>query len=192
MTRHVDVLVAGGGQAGLAAGYHLRRLGADFVVLDAAPAAGGAWQHAWDSLHLFSPAAYSSLPGHPMPAQPGMPYPDAGHVVAYLADYEKRYRLPVLHGTRVHAVRRDGPYLRAETDVGAWQARAVISATGTWSRPFLPGWAGSPGARRASCPMTSTAGPCSMSPLPGKPCARSPTCCADPRRDRPSAGCRQP
>lgn len=138
MSRHTDVLVVGGGQAGLAAGYYLRRLGADFVILDAGPVAGGAWQHAWDSLHLFSPAAYSSLPGRLMPSQQGEPCPDAGHVAAYLADYEKRYQLPVHHATRVRAVHRDGPYLRAETDVGAWRAQAVISATGTWWRPFLP------------------------------------------------------
>ena len=57
--------------------------------------AGGAWQHTWDSLRLFSPAAYSSLPGRLMPAQPGEEYPDAGHVVDYLTDYEQRYELPV-------------------------------------------------------------------------------------------------
>lgn len=68
MTRHADVLVVGGGQAGLAAGYYLRRLRVDFVILDAELTAGGAWQHAWDSLRLFSPAGYSSLPGRLMPS----------------------------------------------------------------------------------------------------------------------------
>ncbi|GAA2561112.1 MULTISPECIES: ArsO family NAD(P)H-dependent flavin-containing monooxygenase [Streptomyces] len=138
MTQHVDVVVAGGGQAGLAAGHHLRRQGIDFVILDAQPTAGGAWQHMWDSLHLFSPADHSSLPGRLMPTRPGEAYPDAGHVVEYLADYEKRYDLPVRHGTRVDAVRRDGDRLLVEADSGTWRARAVISATGTWSRPFLP------------------------------------------------------
>ncbi|WP_282795016.1 ArsO family NAD(P)H-dependent flavin-containing monooxygenase [Streptomyces sp. CC224B] len=138
MTRHADVVVVGGGQAGLAAGYHLRRQGLDFVILDADAAPGGSWQHMWDSLRLFSPAEHSSLPGRLMPAQKGRTYPDAGHVVEYLTDYEKRYDLPVRHGTRVEAVRRDGERLLAETDSGTWRARAVISATGTWSRPFLP------------------------------------------------------
>ncbi|CAL9587785.1 ArsO family NAD(P)H-dependent flavin-containing monooxygenase [Streptomyces sp. enrichment culture] len=138
MTRSVDVVVVGGGQAGLAAGYHLRRQGLDFTVLDAAPAPGGAWRHMWDSLRLFSPAEHSSLPGRLMPAQAGETYPDAGHVVEYLTDYEKRYGLPVQHGTRVNAVRRDGDRLLVEADTGAFRAQAVISATGTWSRPFLP------------------------------------------------------
>ncbi|MET9988338.1 ArsO family NAD(P)H-dependent flavin-containing monooxygenase [Streptomyces enissocaesilis] len=133
-----DVVVVGGGQAGLAAGYHLRRQGLDFVILDAEPGPGGAWQHMWDSLHLFSPADHSSLPGRLMPTQPGNTYPDADHVVDYLADYEKRYDLPVQHGTRAEAVHRDGDRLLVEADSGTWRAKAVISATGTWSRPFVP------------------------------------------------------
>ncbi|WP_225802127.1 ArsO family NAD(P)H-dependent flavin-containing monooxygenase [Streptomyces sp. NK15101] len=138
MSAPVDVVVIGGGQSGLAAGYHLRRLGLDFVLLDAQPTPGGAWQHAWDSLRLFSPAAYSSLPGRLMPPQPGETYPDAAHVVTYLRDYEQRYELPVVRPVRVEAVRRDGEFLRVDTDSGTWRARAVISATGTWSRPFIP------------------------------------------------------
>lgn len=138
MRADTDVVVIGGGQSGLAAGYHLRRLGLDFVVLDAQSTPGGAWQHAWDSLHLFSPAAYSSLPGRLMPPQPGETYPDARHVVEYLTDYEKRYELPVLRGEPALAVRGDGPFLRVETDSGVRRARAVVSACGSWSRPFLP------------------------------------------------------
>ncbi|MFE5374094.1 ArsO family NAD(P)H-dependent flavin-containing monooxygenase [Streptomyces mirabilis] len=138
MSHRTQVVVIGGGQAGLAAGYHLRRLGLDFVILDAQTTPGGAWQHAWDSLRLFSPAAYSSLPGRLMPPQSGETYPDVQHVVEYLADYEKRYELPVERAVRVLGVHRDGGLLRVETDSGTWHARASISATGTWWRPFIP------------------------------------------------------
>ncbi|WP_137988488.1 ArsO family NAD(P)H-dependent flavin-containing monooxygenase [Streptomyces vilmorinianum] len=138
MTQAVDVVVIGGGQSGLAAGYHLRRLGLDFVILDAQLTPGGAWRHTWDSLHLFSPAAYSSLPGRLMPPQPGETYPDAAHVVSYLSDYEQRYDLPVHRPVRVTGVHRDGELLRVETDSGTWRTQAVVSATGTWSRPFVP------------------------------------------------------
>ncbi|MGI3204113.1 ArsO family NAD(P)H-dependent flavin-containing monooxygenase [Streptomyces sp. GLT-R25] len=136
--QHTQVVIVGGGQSGLAAGYHLRRLGVDFVILDAQSTPGGAWQHTWDSLHLFSPAGFSSLPGRLMPAQPGEEYPDAAHVVSYLRDYEKRYDLPVQRPVRVRGIHREPQLLRVETDSGTWRARAVISATGTWWRPFLP------------------------------------------------------
>ncbi|MFJ8658844.1 ArsO family NAD(P)H-dependent flavin-containing monooxygenase [Streptomyces sp. NPDC093795] len=139
MARRTDVVVIGGGQSGLVAGYHLRRLGLDFVILDAQSAPGGAWPHTWDSLRLFSPAAYSSLPGRLMPPQPGETYPDAAHVAAYLSAYEQRYELPVHRPVRVSGVHRDGARLRVETEnSGTWLGRAVISATGTWSRPFVP------------------------------------------------------
>ncbi|MYX32708.1 MULTISPECIES: ArsO family NAD(P)H-dependent flavin-containing monooxygenase [unclassified Streptomyces] len=138
MNRPTQVVVIGGGQSGLAAGYHLRRLGLDFVILDAQNSPGGAWQHAWDSLQLFSPAPYSSLPGRPMPHQPGAIYPGAAHVVAYLSEYEKRYELPVIRPVNVRGVHRAGPLLQVHTDAGTWPAQAVISATGTWRRPFVP------------------------------------------------------
>lgn len=162
MTQVVDVVVIGGGQSGLAAGYHLRRLGLDFAVLDAQPTPGGAWQHTWDSLHLFSPAAYSSLPGRLMPPQPGETYPDAAHVVSYLTDYEQRYDLPVHRPVPVTGVHRDGELLRVETDSGTWRARAVISATGTWSRPFIPAVPGRTGFRGAQLHTVEYGSPASF------------------------------
>ncbi len=136
------VIVIGGGQAGLASGYYLRRAGVDFTILDAQPEPGGAWRHGWDSLRLFSPARHSSLPGWPMPRFPHEGYPTAGHVVDYLTAYEKRYELPVERSVRVRSVCRvDGGY-----DVDGRFADAVISTTGTWWRPFIPATAhGLPG-----------------------------------------------
>lgn len=137
-----DVVVIGGGQAGLAAGYYLRRAKADFVILDAQAEPGGAWQHAWPSLRLFSPAQYSSLPGRMMPAPADGGYPTAGDTVAYLTDYEQRYELPIHRPVTVQAVRRANDHLLVETDKGTWQARTVISATGTWQSPYVPHYPG--------------------------------------------------
>jgi cation diffusion facilitator CzcD-associated flavoprotein CzcO len=135
----MDVLVIGAGQAGLSAGYFLKRRGLDFRLLDAGEAAGGAWRHGWDSLTLFSPAAQSALPGWPMPPTPGGGYPPRDDVIAYLTAYEARYALPVDRPVRVTALRRAADGLRVEAADGAtWTARAVISATGTWSHPFIP------------------------------------------------------
>ncbi len=123
---HVDVLVIGGGQAGLAAGFYLQRLARDagrggptpsFAILDANEHPGGAWQHYWDTLELFSPAAYSSLPGHPMPPWGGKGNPSADHVVSYLRTYEQRYQLPVHRPVTVVCGRRSG------CDGAAWNVR---------------------------------------------------------------------
>ncbi|MCP3011955.1 NAD(P)-binding domain-containing protein [Nocardiopsis dassonvillei] len=107
-----DVVVVGGGQAGLAAGYFLRRAGLDFAVLDAGEGPGGSWTEYWNSLRLFSPAEHSMLPGWWMPAEEGREYPSARHVARYLAEYERRYELPVHRPVRVEAVEREGGALR--------------------------------------------------------------------------------
>jgi putative flavoprotein involved in K+ transport len=148
----VDVCVVGAGQSGLALGYHLQRLGRrggrapSFVLLDDRPAPGGAWTDGWESLALFSPAGYSSLAGWPMPAWRGDGTPGAGHVAAYLRDYEARYDLPVERPHRVVEVRDAGRAdrrLDVVTEAGRlWHARVVVSATGTWSAPFWPAFPG--------------------------------------------------
>lgn len=146
--RHVDVVVVGGGQAALAVGYHLRRAGLEpedgYVVLDAGAAPGGAWQHVWPSLTLFSPAELSSLPGWRMPTTGTAGMPPARHVVDYLTRYEQRYDLPVHRPVRVTAVRRTGSpgRLAVESNAGVFEARVVVSATGTWGRPFVPHYPG--------------------------------------------------
>lgn len=138
VSEHHDVIVIGGGQAGLAAGYFLRRAKADFLILDAEPVPGGAWRHFWDSMTLFSPAEYSTLPGWWMPSQEGHPFPTRDHVVDYLAAYEKRYELPVRRPVTVTVVRSEPDHLVVATDTGELTAGAVVSATGTWRSPHIP------------------------------------------------------
>ncbi len=143
----LDVLVVGGGQAGFAVGYYLRRAGLSFAIFDAAEGPGGAWRRGWDSLRAFSPARWSSLPGRIMPGGPDE-YPSRDEVVSYLADYEERYGLPVHRPVRVGAVEGRGEALAARVGAGDGagtalvKARAVVSATGTWSRPHVPEYPG--------------------------------------------------
>jgi putative flavoprotein involved in K+ transport len=118
--RYADVVVIGGGQAGLAVGYHLRRTGLSFVILDAEDGPGGAWRHAWRSLRLFSPAAWSSLPGWLLTGGETT-YPSRDDVLDYLARYEARYRLPVRRPVMVRSVERaEDSRLRVVTDQGDW------------------------------------------------------------------------
>ena len=150
MSQQVDAVVVGGGQAGLAAGYYLRRAGltpgTDFVILDAEGSPGGSWQHMWDGLRLFSPATYSSLPGWMMPPwdDARLGFPPRTHVVEYLTRYESRYQLDVQRLHVVRAISRDqsGSRLLVQADRLELIAKFVISATGTWTRPFWPTYPG--------------------------------------------------
>lgn len=137
----VDVVIVGGGQAALATAYFLRRTGLSFVLLDAEDGPGAAWRHGWDSLTLFSPAQWSSLPGWPMPPAEG--YPSRDHVIEYLTRYELRYELPIVRAIWVQAVRRQGNLFLVEAEDGrTWRSRAVVSATGTWRHPYVPAYPG--------------------------------------------------
>lgn len=140
----VDVVVIGAGQAGLSSAYFLRERGVESVVLDANSAPGGAWQHRWDSLRLGTVHRIAPLPGLPFDGGPA-DAPASAVVGDYFARYERRHDLRVRRPVTVSAVRPlpDGR-LRIEADAGTWTARALISATGTWSRPFWPSY---PGAR---------------------------------------------
>jgi thioredoxin reductase len=137
----VDVAVIGAGQAGLSVGRLLSRSDLSFVILDAEDGPGAAWRHTWDSLRLFSPAFWSSIPGIIMPGGRDY-YPIRDEVIDYLATYEERYRLPIERPVRVRAVRRHDERLLVETDQGDWLARAVVSATGSWRNPVVPDYAG--------------------------------------------------
>ena len=133
-----DVLVIGGGQAGLAAGHHLRRAGLRFAIVDANAAIGASWRARWDSLRLFTPARYNALPGMPFPGDPGS-LPGKDEVADYLAAYARRFELEVRAGTVVESLRREGSRFVARTAAGAvLESRAALVATGANQRPYVP------------------------------------------------------
>src|SRR6266550_8891038 len=96
---HVETVIVGGGQAGLATGYHLARLGRPFVILDAFPRVGAAWRTRWDSLRLFTPAKYNGLPGLRFPAS-SVTFPAKDEMADSLEGYAARFELPVETGVR--------------------------------------------------------------------------------------------
>ena len=151
----VDVVVIGAGQAGLSSAYFVRRFGLGFVVLDAEPGPGGAWRHRSPTLTMEKIHDIFDLPGvHRTPeVDPALLAADV--VPGYFADYERRTGLPVLRPVKVRSVTRheDGRLLVAAEPASAsavphtWAARAVINATGTWSRPHWPYYPGAAGFR---------------------------------------------
>lgn len=141
MSEQFDVVVIGGGQAALAVGYYLRRTSLTYILVDDQTAPGGAWQHTWPSLRLFSPPQWSSLPGWLMPrdASAGRDdYPTRDAAIAYLSEYERRYEIPVRRPVHVTGVRHAENGFALETSAGPIGARAVVSATGTWANPLIP------------------------------------------------------
>ena len=150
--RSADVLVIGAGQAGLSAAYHLTRRGflpagsetdssLTYAVLDAEEGPGGAWRHRWKSLLMATVNGISDLPGIPQP-EVDPAEPSSAFLTRYFDAYERQLGLAVERPVRATAVFRedDAPAgrLRVGTSDGAWSVRAVINATGTWTRPFWP------------------------------------------------------
>jgi putative flavoprotein involved in K+ transport len=132
-----EVVVIGGGQAGLAIGYHLAQQGRRFTILEAASEPAAAWRARWDSLELFTPVRYDSLPGLAFPGEPDG-YPGRDDVVAYLTDYARHFELPVEFDSRAQAVRaHEGGFLVELAD-RTYQADQVVVATGPFQVPFTP------------------------------------------------------
>ncbi|MFD3704215.1 flavin-containing monooxygenase [Nocardia sp. NPDC058658] len=155
-----DILVIGAGQAGLSAGYHLRKLGLvperDFRIVDHAPGPGGAWQFRWPSLTLTTVNRVHDLPGmsfaETLPAG-SESAPAATAVPHYYELYEKRFDLRVQRQVTVEVVcdrtadgsscAGRGEVFQVETEgAGTLRTRGLINGTGTWERPFVPRYPG--------------------------------------------------
>ena len=134
----LDVLIIGGGQAGLAMGYHLKQAGHRFQIVERNARLGGSWRNRYDSLVLFTPRAYSALPGLPLEGDPDG-YPGKDGIADYLERYAGPFDLPVLVETGIRSLARLDGGFRARTDVGEIiDARAVVLATGAFQRPAIP------------------------------------------------------
>lgn len=136
-----DTIVIGGGQSALACAYYLRRTDLSYVLLDDQPGPGASWRSYWDSLTLFSPAMFSSLPGWLMPESTSE-YPSRNEVISYLTQYEQRYAIPVERPVRVQDVCYKEGLFEIQSDRGLYLARTVISATGTFRDPIVPHYRG--------------------------------------------------
>jgi putative flavoprotein involved in K+ transport len=133
-------IIIGGGQAGLAAGYHLAQRGENFTILEGEQRTGMAWRKRWDSLRLFTPAKFNGLPGMRFPAEE-LYFPTKDEAADYLEAYAGKFQLPIKSNTRIGRLERDGEGYRLENGKQSFRARNVIVATGAYQSPNIPAFA---------------------------------------------------
>ena len=136
-----EVAVIGAGQAGLAIGHFLSLRGRRFVILEAEDSVAAAWRTRWDSLVLFTPRRYDSLPGRAFPGEADG-YPTRDEVIAYLDDYAEALALPVQLRSAVRSLKKKGDTFELVLDDRTVEAEQVVVATGPFQRPRLPQFAG--------------------------------------------------
>jgi putative flavoprotein involved in K+ transport len=139
-TERYDTIVIGGGQAGLSVGYHLKRLGLRFVILDGGERIGDSWRARWDSLRLFTPARYGKLKGWRFPA-PAWSFPTKDEMGDYLEAYATRFDLPVRTRTIVDELTREGDTYVVTTAGRRFEADCVVVASGAHRVPKVPAFA---------------------------------------------------
>jgi putative flavoprotein involved in K+ transport len=139
-TERVETVIVGGGQGGLATGYHLKRLGHDPLILDAHDRVGDAWRKRWDSLRLFTYARYSGLPGMRIPG-PGWSFPTKDEMADYLEAYASRFDLEVRPGVTVDRLTREGDLFVLSAGGSRLEARNVVVGTGPHRVPKVPTFA---------------------------------------------------
>jgi putative flavoprotein involved in K+ transport len=140
MIHRYDTIVIGAGQAGLATGYYLKQQGQDFLILEANERIGDSWRARWDSLRLFTPARYDSLPGMPFPAAPDY-FPPKNEMADYLESYAAHFDLPVQSGVWVERLTRTGERFLVTAGAQQFEADNVVVAMSTYQVPWIPSFA---------------------------------------------------
>lgn len=141
-TEHVETVIVGGAQAGLAVGYHLAQLKRPCLIVDASERVGDSWRRRWPSLRLYSPAALDGLPGMAFPA-PKRSFPTGYEMADYLEAYAERFELPVRTGVRVDGLERNGDGFVVSAGEHRFEADNVVVATGVFQHenPVVPDFA---------------------------------------------------
>jgi putative flavoprotein involved in K+ transport len=139
-----DLVIVGGGSAGLATAAVLRGHGLQPLVLEAGPEPGAAWRSRYDRLRLHTPRLLSGLPGMRIPRRFGR-WVARDDLIEYFRRYAERHHLDVRTNVRVERIDRNGDGWVLETADGPLVAGTVVVATGYNGEPFLPPWPGRDG-----------------------------------------------
>ena len=139
--RRTDVVIVGGGQAGLAMSRCLSGLRIDHVVLERGRVAERWRSERWDSLRLLTPNWMTRLPGFQYDgADPGG-FMTAAELVRFFERYADAVPAPVETNTTVENIEPSGDSFRVRTSRGVWHTRNVVLATGFSDRPLVPAMA---------------------------------------------------
>jgi putative flavoprotein involved in K+ transport len=137
--KHYEVLIIGGGQAGLSMSYLLKQQGISHLILDR-NRLGHAWRsERWDSFCLVTPNWQCQLPGFPYQGDDPDGFMVKDQIVDYIDAYIASFAPPALEGVAVTRVRRaaDGGY-RVDTSAGLFHAAQVVVAVGGYHTPIVP------------------------------------------------------
>jgi putative flavoprotein involved in K+ transport len=135
-------VIVGAGPAGLAAAASLRARGIDATILERGTRLGEPWRGRYDRLHLHTIRWLSGLPGFRIPRELGR-WVSRDGFVEYLERYAAHHGLEPRLGVEATSIDRSGEGWRVSTIDGAFDARAVVVATGLSRVPHLPPWPGS-------------------------------------------------
>ncbi len=140
MTDQVEVVIIGGGQAGLALSSYLTQQGRTHLVLEQGRV-GETWRSGrWDSFTLNTPNWMTQLPGFPYQGDNPDGFLPREDIVAYLEQYAASFNAPLRCGVRVTSVRQQpgGDGYLVEAEQMTFEARTVVLATGAFPTPKLP------------------------------------------------------
>ena len=135
-----DTLVIGGGQAGLTVGYHLSRAGVPFLIVDANQRTGDSWRRRWDSLRLFTPNRFNSLPGLQIQGE-DWGFPTKDELADYLESYARHFDLPIRHGVEIDHLAREGGHFVATAGGLQFEAERVVVAMAVYQKSKVPEFA---------------------------------------------------
>jgi putative flavoprotein involved in K+ transport len=136
--RHIDTIIIGGGQAGLAMSRSLGDRGIEHVVLERG-GIGERWRsERWDSLRLLTPRWQARLPGWSYDGPDPDGYMGRTEVIDYLVRYADSFGAPIETGVTVTSVARHPLGFRVDTSEGSWTSSNVVLATGDCDTPYVP------------------------------------------------------
>ena len=138
MDTHVETLIVGAGQAGLALSRHLTDRGRDHVILERHRVAERWRSERWDSFRLLTPNWLTRLPGMAFDGADPDGFMTRAAIVEFLETYARSFHAPVRSGVTVRRVRRDTDHWVVETDGQRWRAANVVVATGHHDQPRIP------------------------------------------------------